>query len=149
MQITPLAAVLAIVSASLLSALVVGIWLDRRMRHRAEAPRVSPSHHEAKLEGVLPRMEARLNALERSQRALQARLDLHLLGEHAPTVARRTTVAEPSVRPAPCAAVAESAEAPLELSDAEIDALPPDLPGSDKPRKRVLPAPRRQSLHKL
>ncbi|MDM0112107.1 hypothetical protein QTI66_08095 [Variovorax sp. J22R133] len=36
-----------------------------------------------------------------------------------------------------------------ELSDEELDALPPELPTPDKPRKRILPAPRKPPLSSL
>jgi hypothetical protein len=36
-----------------------------------------------------------------------------------------------------------------ELSDEEIDALPPDLPVADKARKRILPTPKRPVLRNL
>lgn len=43
----------------------------------------------------------------------------------------------------------EQVEPVPELSDEELDALPPELPGSGKPRKRVLPAPKKPSLRSL
>ncbi|APW38284.1 hypothetical protein RD110_14690 [Rhodoferax koreense] len=65
--------------------------------------------------------------------------------------------AAPSARPPelsskPLAAPAPAAieEAPArELSDAEIDALPPDLPARAPPRRRVLPAPKSPAMRRL
>ena len=52
--------------------------------------------------------------------------------------------------PVPRADIAPEAERPeLELSDEEIDALPPELPTLAKPRKRVLPAPRKPPLQSI
>ena len=36
-----------------------------------------------------------------------------------------------------------------ELTDAEIDALPPELPAAGLPRKRILPAPSKPVLKRL
>ncbi|MET3915022.1 hypothetical protein ABID97_001804 [Variovorax sp. OAS795] len=43
----------------------------------------------------------------------------------------------------------EQVEPVPELSDEELDALPPELPELGKPRKRVLPAPKKPSLRSL
>jgi len=43
----------------------------------------------------------------------------------------------------------EQEEPAPELSDEELDALPPELPDSGKPRRRVLPAPKKPSLRNL
>lgn len=66
------------------------------------------------------------------------------------TTARPTfeppAVPQPLPRPAP---FVETPRTEPELSDEEIDALPPELPSPDKPRKRILPPPRKPTLRSL
>lgn len=52
----------------------------------------------------------------------------------------------PLPRPEP---LQESEVAAPELSDEELDALPPDLPAPDKARKRILPPPKKPPLRSL
>lgn len=52
----------------------------------------------------------------------------------------------PLPRPEP---VYEEPEPVVELSDDELDALPPELPVPDKPRKRILPVPKKPVLRNL
>jgi hypothetical protein len=52
----------------------------------------------------------------------------------------------PLPRPEP---VQEPEVVERELSDEELDALPPELPTDKKPRKRVLPAPKKPTLNSL
>jgi hypothetical protein len=52
--------------------------------------------------------------------------------------------------PAPASAPVDDAPAPArDLSDEEIDALPPELPVADRVRRGRLPAPKRPALHHL
>jgi hypothetical protein len=52
--------------------------------------------------------------------------------------------------PLPRAVPVYSAPEPQrELTDEEIDALPADVPASDKPRKRILPSPKKSVLRNL
>ncbi|MDM0045555.1 hypothetical protein QTH91_13765 [Variovorax dokdonensis] len=53
----------------------------------------------------------------------------------------------PSIGSSPMAA--DTLEPQTELTDEELDALPPELPAPDKPRKRVLPPPKKPPLNRL
>jgi len=66
-----------------------------------------------------------------------------------PRVSARSVLAPPTPVPRPRAAIAVATPPETELTDEEIDALPPDLPAATRPRKRSLPPPRKPPLQSL
>ena len=174
-QTTPMELLLLVVLVSLLPALVSTVWVTRALRHHGQGEQTAAPTKQADLD-TLPQLAAQLHALQRSQAALQveltscrdavARIHRQLPSERIGSASQRATATvrpttveapaaarppqrlmpQPLARPAP---VAETIAQAVELSDAEIDALPPDLPALDKARKRVLPAPRKPTLQRL
>jgi hypothetical protein len=101
--------------------------------------------------------QQRRQAAQEEQRAAELRAQFQVLSAqvaavmvHAADEAGAGTVVAPSpprfVRLAAQGAVEADTDAMAELSDEEIDALPPDLPGTLRPRKRILPAPRKPTM---
>lgn len=71
------------------------------------------------------------------------------VASRAPAVSARPPELLLTPLPRPKPLYDDEAEPLAEPSDAELDALPPELPAAEKPRKRILRAPKKPTLHSL
>jgi hypothetical protein len=71
------------------------------------------------------------------------------VASRAPAVSARPPELLSTPLPRPKPLYEDEAEPLPEPSDAELDALPPELPAAEKPRKRILRAPKKPTLHSL
>ena len=129
---------------------------DQQARWREEQDQLHAqraAHFEATINRLAqapsaPRGQPEVRALE-SRAATQLRalaFDAPASGAQPVSARPPELLHRPIVRPAPAYAFEEPAP---ELTDAELDALPPDLPAPAKPQRRILPPPKKPSFRNL